>query len=68
MLVQRMATSFGMSVRSYQRRLKDLGSTHSELIDSVRLELALRMLSGEEYSVTDIALKLGYSYPGHFTR
>ncbi len=61
MLVQRMATSFGMSVRSYQRRPKDVGTTHSELIDSARLDLALRMLSEEEYSVTDIALALEYS-------
>lgn len=67
-LAQRMATSFGMSVRSYQRRLKDVGTTHSELIDSARLELALRLLAEEDYSVTEIALELGYSYPGHFTR
>lgn len=61
MLVQRIATSFGVSVRSYQRRLKDVGTTHSELIDSARLELALRMLSEEEYSVAEIALELGHS-------
>ncbi|AXI45761.1 hypothetical protein C1J03_06770 [Sulfitobacter sp. SK012] len=68
MLAQRMATSFGMGVRSCQCRLKEVGTTHTELIENARLELALRMLSEEEYSVTEIALELGYSYPGHFTR
>lgn len=68
MLAQRMAKSFGMSVRSYQRRLKDIGTTHSELIDTARLELALRMLVDDDCSVTEIAMELGYSYPGHFAR
>ena len=68
MLAQRMAASFGVSLRSYQRRLSDIGTTHSELVDSARLELALRMLAEETCSVTEIALELGYSYPGHFTR
>ncbi|MFK7882504.1 helix-turn-helix domain-containing protein [Roseobacter sp.] len=68
MMAHRMAASFGMSVRSYQRRLNDVGTTHSALIDSARLELALRLLAEEKNSVTEIAFELGYSYPGHFTR
>ena len=67
-LAKRMAASFGMSVRSYQRRLGEIGTTHSELVDNARLELALKMLSEDIYSVTEIAMELGYTYPGHFTR
>ncbi|MEP2657150.1 MAG: helix-turn-helix transcriptional regulator [Sedimentitalea sp.] len=63
-----LARSFGMSVRSCQRRLKEVGTTHSELIDSARFELAFRLLAENNCSVTEITLKLGYSYPGHFTR
>jgi len=62
-LVRRMAASFGVSIRSYQRRLKEVGTTHSELIHCARLELALRRLVENSCSITEIAMELGYSDP-----
>jgi AraC-like DNA-binding protein len=65
---ERTARAFGMSDRTYRRRLKELGTKHSELVSNARLSLALRMLQDHSLSVTQIALELGYSHQGDFTR
>lgn len=65
---ERAARSFGMSERTYRRRLEDLGTTHSELISNARLSAATRLLKDRSLSITRIAGELGYSNPSHFTR
>lgn len=65
---ERTARAFGMSDRTYRRRLKELGTKHSELVSNARLSLALRMLQDHSLSVTQIAFELGYSHHGDFTR
>jgi len=57
-----------MSVRSLQRRLASEGLTFSQLVDEVRLEMAVPQLRASDIRLTDIALSLGYSDPAHFTR
>ena len=66
--INRAAEAAGMSVRTLQRRLGDLGLTYGQLRDEVRLETACRLLDGSEVSVAQTALALGYSDPAHFTR
>jgi AraC-like DNA-binding protein len=67
-LVERVAESFGVSVRSYQRHLARLGTSHSELVDDARLGAAYGHLRETDQSITMIALELGYAHPGDFAR
>ena len=66
--ISRAAEAAGMSVRTLQRRLGDLGLTYARLRDEVRLETACRLLDESEVNVAQAALALGYSDPAHFTR
>ena len=58
----------GMSVRTLQRRLTSQGCSYSEVIASVRFDLARAMLRDPDIKIMDVAKRLGYSAPGHFTR
>lgn len=64
----RIAETVGTSVRSLQRRLDDVGTTHSRLLDDVRRKMALARLEQGEYPITAIAHDLGYSDSAHFAR
>jgi AraC-like DNA-binding protein len=66
--IEAAAAAAGMSVRSLQRRLASEGLTFSQLVDEVRLEMAVPQLRDPDIRLTDIALCLGYSDPAHFTR
>ena len=57
-----------VSVRSLQRRLAEEGLTFSQLVDEVRLEMAVPQLRDRGIRITDVAFGLGYSNPAHFTR
>lgn len=67
-LAERTAGAFGLSLRSYQRRLGALGTTHSRMRDHARLQQARVQLWDDRRSVTQIALDLGYAHVGDFTR
>lgn len=67
-LSDRVASAFGLSSRTYRRRLSELGTTHAELLSDVRLKLALTRLADKNCSVIDVAVELGYAHPGDFTR
>lgn len=64
----RIAAAFGMSERSYRRKLAAFGESHHGLLSNARLDLARTMLGQHSASVTDIAYGLGYANPGDFTR
>jgi AraC-like DNA-binding protein len=51
-----------------QRRLGELGTTFSRILDDCRLEVAIEELSKGKLSKEKIAHKLGYNNPGDFTR
>ena len=67
-LSDRVGKAFGMSARTYRRHLAQMGTTHARLLADVRLNLALGLLADDRVSVTEIAMELGYAYPGDFTR
>ncbi|MCU9838572.1 AraC family transcriptional regulator [Ruegeria sp. WL0004] len=64
----RVANAFGLSTRSYRRKLAAIGTSHAQLLSNARLEIAYTMLSGRSQSITEIAYELGYGNPGDFTR
>lgn len=57
-----------MSVRTFQRQLRELDLTYSRLLEQVRFEQALRLLHNPEAKLADIASELGYNDAANFTR
>lgn len=62
------ASDFGMSVRSFQRKLSDAGISYAELRNSVRTEIAKAMLAFTGLSIPEIAVDLGFSETSAFSR
>jgi AraC-like DNA-binding protein len=62
------ANAMGMSVRSLQRRLADVGTSYKRLLTHERLAAAAHLLERGNTRILDIALDLGYSDHAHFTR
>ena len=59
--VERLARATGASVRTLQRRLKDMGVSYNELQNDVRRTLALNLLENGTLALSEIAFSLGYS-------
>ena len=57
-----------MSKRSLQRKLSEIGTRYSEVLDHARFDVAREMLQEPEMKITEIAHRLDYSDQGHFTR
>ena len=66
--VEQGAGCVGVSVRTLQRRLHHHGLTYSELVEHVRHEEACRLLQEHGRGIAEIAVRLGYSDPSHFSR
>lgn len=62
------ARRFEMSVRTFQRRLRESGTSFAELARHVIDEEAARLLRNSNLSVSEVAFELGYSDPAHFSR
>jgi AraC-like DNA-binding protein len=66
--LQQIAKELGTSTRTLQRRLLEEKTSHKALTDTVRKELALRMLRTQATQVTEVAFMLGFSDPAAFFR
>jgi AraC-like DNA-binding protein len=66
--IDRVAALAGMSVRTLQRRLAKEDTVFSELVDEMRVELAVEMLKNTEGSVAAIASATGYLAVENFIR
>ena len=66
--IDRAATLAGISVRTFQRRLAEEDSVFSDLIDEVRVQIAVEMLKNTEASLVEIASEIGYSRVTNFIR
>jgi AraC-like DNA-binding protein len=62
------AAALGMSVRTFQRKLKALDLNYKVLVSHSRLDRARELLADSDLAVSDIAFELGYKHPGDFTR
>ena len=62
------AARLGLSRRTLQRKLQALETSHNDLVDTVRRELAMRLLAGTDLNITEIAYMLGFSEPTAFHR
>jgi len=66
--VRAVARAVNTSSRTLQRRLREAGLTYAGLVRQVRCEAASKLLMEPGQAVRDVARKLGYSDPAHFTR
>lgn len=66
--LDRLARRLGLSSRSLQRRLAEVGTSFHELVDDTRKMLARRYLEEQRLSFSEISYRLGFSAPSAFTR
>ena len=63
-----VADAIGASVRTLQRRLSNIDTTFSAILEEARMTSANRLMLQSDCTLIDIANDLGYSDPAHFTR
>ncbi len=66
--IKETAKRLGMSTRSLQRRLEELGTNFQKLADEVRATKAHLMLTDGDLPMGEIAYQLGFSNQANFTR
>jgi AraC-like DNA-binding protein len=62
------AETAGMSKRTLQRRLTELGLSYSKIVNQTRLRLAAARLGETDLSIAEISASLGYTDSSNFTR
>lgn len=63
-----VAQQLSLSPRTLQRKLQELGTSHNDLLDQLRHELAIRYLREREMAICEVAYLLGFSEPSSFHR
>ncbi|MFT5484606.1 MAG: AraC-like DNA-binding protein [Halieaceae bacterium] len=63
-----IAEKLGMSGRTLQRKLQEEGLAYKDVLNELRLELALHYLKNSQLSLDNIANKLGYAESRSFYR
>jgi AraC-like DNA-binding protein len=63
-----IAQTLHMSESTVRRRLVAEGTSHSELLDGLRREVALELLAVAELDVAEVGFRLGFSHPPAFHR
>jgi AraC-like DNA-binding protein len=66
--VEKVAKSLGLSPRTLQRRLGELGTTYQKLLDDVRHRSARRLLANTDLGAAEVAFLLGFEELNSFTR
>lgn len=63
-----IAAGLGLTERSLRRHLRDEGASFRDLLHQCRMELAVRYLGYAGLSITDIALRVGFTDTANFSR
>lgn len=66
--IETVAATLGLNARTVQRRLKDEGTTYSDLRDVFRHTTARKLLANPRIPIKEIAFLLGYQDLGAFYR
>ncbi len=66
--VDKVAKALGMSPRTLQRRLEELGTSYQLLLDDVRRRSARRLLAHTDLDSGEVAFLLGFEELNSFTR
>jgi len=59
--LERIADALSMSGRTLQRKLREHKTSHQELLDQMRKDLAMRYLEEPEMAICEVAYLLGFS-------
>ena len=65
---EKVAESLHMSLRNFQRKLLDEGTSYTELLNDTRRTLALSYLRNPAYSLSEITYLLGFAEASSFNR
>lgn len=66
--IDTVAKLLGMGERTLQRRLHESGLSYYDIVDSARKDLACKLMTTTDLSLTNIALTIGFSETSAFTR
>ncbi len=66
--IESTAEETGLSCATLKRRLLDMKTSYSKLVEQVRFDMAKRLLSQPTISILDITITLGYYHHSSFTR
>jgi AraC-like DNA-binding protein len=66
--ITKVARSLGMSARTMQRRLGELGTTYQDVLDAVRRGSARRLLADTHLAIGEVAFLLGFEEVNSFVR
>jgi AraC-like DNA-binding protein len=66
--VEKVARTLGLSARTLQRRLGELGTSYQALLDDVRRDAARRLLANTDLDASEIAFLLGFEELNSFSR
>jgi transcriptional regulator GlxA family with amidase domain len=67
-MLPQTACRLGISARSLQRRLAEMGTSHAELVEEVRLDTACHLLAESDEHIANIAARLGFAGASSFSR
>ncbi|HEU4836181.1 MAG TPA: AraC family transcriptional regulator [Pyrinomonadaceae bacterium] len=66
--LERVADALSLTPRTLQRKLQELGTSHNELLDQMRRQMAMRYLREREMAICEVAYLLGFSESSSFHR
>ncbi|MDN3922944.1 AraC family transcriptional regulator [Roseateles violae] len=66
--IEQVAQHLGIVCRTVQRRLSEQGTSFSDVVNELRVELAERHVLGSDRPLTEVAALLGFSAPSGFSR
>jgi len=66
--IDAISQSLNMTSRTLQRKLKESDTSHKELLDEMRKNLAKHYLQDKNIGISEVAYLLGYSEPSVFHR
>jgi len=66
--MEQVAMHLGLVCRTVQRRLAEEGTSFSDLVNALRVDLAMRHVKNSDRPLTEVAALLGFSAPSGFSR
>ncbi len=66
--MEMMAFEFGISPRTFQRRLKEFGTSYQEVLNGLREKLAIEYLETTDLTIEEIAERTGFTEASNFRK
>jgi AraC-like DNA-binding protein len=66
--LERIADNLGLTPRTLQRKLQELGTSYNDVLDQMRRQLAMRYLREPQMAICEVAYLLGFSESSSFHR